>query len=64
VEEHKKEDLFEKSFELQVKYGLLAIDSVILSTALRIGGNFFITTDKIFSMIEEMAVLLLTDITI
>ncbi|MBP1713028.1 MAG: PilT-like protein [Deltaproteobacteria bacterium] len=57
-----REDFFETAFRFQEKYGLLTNDSVILSTAVRIGADFLISSDMVFQQVSEIAVAMPSDV--
>ncbi len=51
-----RKDLLEDAIEFQKKYGLLANDSVVLATALRLGAEVLVSADTAFRQIVEPAV--------
>lgn len=57
-----REDFFETAFRFQEKYGLLTNDSVILSTAVKIGADFLISSDAVFQQVSEIAVAMPSDV--
>jgi len=57
-----REDFFDGAFHFQEKYGLLTNDSVILSTAVRIGADFLISADAVFQQVTEISVAMPSDI--
>lgn len=63
IEAHSSAD-FAGALELQSEHGLLTTDSVILATALRLGADHLVTTDRGFRSIRDIDVVVVDDIDI
>lgn len=60
---HSRTD-FDRALDLQSEHGLLTTDSVILATALRLGADHLVTTDRAFGSVRDVDVVLVDDIDI
>lgn len=60
---HSRAD-FDRALDLQSEHGLLTTDSVILATALRLGTDHLVTTDRAFGPVRDVDVVLIDDIDI
>jgi predicted nucleic acid-binding protein len=58
---HSRAD-FDRALDLQSEHGLLTTDSVILATALRLGADHLVTTDRTFGAVSDIDVLVIDDI--
>ena len=56
------DDLTERAFALQERYGLLTNDSVVLAVALRLKADALVSSDKAFRSIAELDVYYPTDL--
>lgn len=57
-----REDLLEKAFDFQRKYGLLTNDSVVLAVAVRLKADVLATADAAFRQVVELSVAMPSDI--
>jgi predicted nucleic acid-binding protein len=57
-----RKDLLEDALRIQERYGLLTNDSVLLAVAMRLKADAFITADKDFDPVKEIAVFSPTDV--
>ena len=60
---HSRAD-FDRALDLQSDHGLLTTDSVILATALRLGADHLVTTDRAFRSVPDIDVLVVDDVDI
>ena len=61
IESHSGAD-FAKALDLQSEHGLLTTDSVILATALRLGADYLVTTDRAFRSVRDIDVVVIDDV--
>lgn len=61
-EQSTSDDLFERAFVYQKKYGLLTNDSLILAAAVRVKADVLATADMAFRSIQEIPIAMPSDI--
>ena len=57
-------DLLHSAFDLQKRYGLLANDAVVLAVAIRLEADCLVSNDKRYLPVEEIRVLVPSDLRI
>ena len=59
-----REDFFQNALKLQIKYGLLTNDSVLLATAIRLQADVMATADTAFQKVSELNIAIPSDLTL